>query len=100
MDDIDTETQPAPTFPRDRPSRRTPDERLEHFEHWWDRYGKPYEKATIENGDEPWSTDVAERRALFMRRYIRPSPPPLNLTNDLNLIRNGIPAKNIARNAA
>lgn len=100
MDDIDTETKPAWTYHLDRPSSRTPTERLEHFEHWWNKYGQPYEAAVIAAGETPWTTDVEKRREVFLRRYIRPDPPALNLTTDLHQIRHGIPTKHTARNAA
>ncbi|MFZ3294217.1 MAG: hypothetical protein WA622_27080 [Mycobacterium sp.] len=73
MDDTDTPS-PAATYHLDRPSHRTPAERLEHFEHWWDKHGEPYHAAVIANGDTPWTADLDERRELFMRRYDRPAP--------------------------
>lgn len=39
------------------------------FQFWWDKYGRHYEAAVIEAGDEPWTTDMDERRALWARRY-------------------------------
>jgi hypothetical protein len=45
------------------------------FEKWWATYGQPYEAAVIERGGTPSTTDLDERRALWARLYIRPSPP-------------------------
>jgi hypothetical protein len=43
------------------------------FEEWWERFGQPYEAAVIEQGGQPWTTDMDERRELFKRRYRRPT---------------------------
>jgi hypothetical protein len=63
------EAQPAPTFHMDRPSKRTDAEREAHFQHWWAKYGEPYQAACIANGDTSWTADLDERRELFMKRY-------------------------------
>lgn len=75
MSDTERETQPAATFHQDRASARTDAEREAHFEHWWAKYGEPYQAAVIANGDTPWTADVDERRELFMRRYLNPEAP-------------------------
>jgi hypothetical protein len=67
----ETEAKPAPTFHLDRPSSRTEAEREEHFQHWWAKYGEPYQAAVIANGDTPFTADLDERRELFFRRYKR-----------------------------
>jgi hypothetical protein len=47
------------------------------FEEWWELFGAPYEAAVIKRGGTPWTTDMDERRALFLRRHAKPKPPPL-----------------------
>jgi hypothetical protein len=66
---VDAEPQPKWTFHVDRPSACTEAEREEHFQAWLDKFGQPYTDAVIEAGDTPWTTDVEQRRELFMRRY-------------------------------
>jgi len=68
-DDREPDTKPAANWWADRPSKRTEAEREEHWQHWWLEHGAPYQAAVTANGDEPWSTDINERRELFMRRY-------------------------------
>lgn len=81
----DTETPPAPSYHMDRPSGRTPDERQAHYEHWLVKH-KPYDDVVVEAGDMPWWTSEDERRAKFMRRYQRPSPPAYLPTRTLKEI--------------
>lgn len=50
-------------------------EQEQAFEHWWTTHGQSYEAAVIEAGGTPWTTDMEERRALWLRRYTRPAPP-------------------------
>ncbi|UJL26839.1 hypothetical protein HZU38_17940 [Mycolicibacterium vanbaalenii] len=69
------EVRPDPGYHRDRPSARTEEERLEHFEHWYAKRGAPYAAAVREAGAEPWTDSMDERRELWMRRYTRPAPP-------------------------
>ncbi len=45
------------------------------FQAWWTRFGQPYEAAVIENGGQPWTTDINERRRLWARRYRKPQSP-------------------------
>jgi hypothetical protein len=71
----ETTTEPPVAYHLDRPSTRTPEERLDHFDQWWAKAGDPYQAAVIEAGGIPWTTDVDERRALWARRYQRPDPP-------------------------
>jgi hypothetical protein len=75
VSDTDTETQPASTYHLDRASARTDAERVDHWEHWWLKFGEPYQAAVIANGDTPWTTDLDERAELFARRYSRPQAP-------------------------
>jgi hypothetical protein len=80
MPDADTEAEaarPAPTFHLDRASKRTEAERESHFQHWWAKYGEPFQSAVIANGDDPWTQDIEKRRETFMRRYARPDAPAL-----------------------
>ena len=49
----------------------------EAFESWWEQYGQHYEAAVIEGGGTPWTTDMEERRALWARRYERPTAPTI-----------------------
>jgi hypothetical protein len=77
MTDFDT-SAPAPsatTYHTDRPSARTAAEREEHWQHWWLKFGQPYQTAVIDGGGQPWTADIDERKALFMRRYTRPAAP-------------------------
>lgn len=67
----------AKGYHADRASARSLEERAAHFEHWWETRGAPYAEAVREAGDEPWTDSLAERRALWMRRYQRPAPPAM-----------------------
>lgn len=49
----------------------TAEEKEARFLAWWEKYGKPYEAAVLEAGGTPWTTDMNERKALWMRRYQR-----------------------------
>jgi hypothetical protein len=70
MTDTDTvEAKPQPTYHLDRPSARTHAEREAHWQRWWEKHGEPYQAAVIEAGGIPWTTDVEERKALWMKRY-------------------------------
>jgi hypothetical protein len=61
------------SFHRDLPSARTADERERHFMSMVER-SIPYFDKVIEEGDEPWFSSIEERRALYMRRYVKPAP--------------------------
>jgi hypothetical protein len=75
-DEPTTEVKAAPpAYHRDRPSRRTRDERLEHFQHWLESK-ETYDAAIDAAGDIPWHFgNVDTRRELFMRRYEKPKAP-------------------------
>jgi hypothetical protein len=62
---FDTEAEPG-SAPR-QPTREFPE--------WWLTYGQPYEARVIENDGVPWTSDPAERLALWQRRHIQPPPP-------------------------
>jgi hypothetical protein len=56
------------------------------FDSWWETHGQPYEAKVIENGGQPWTRDIDQRRELWERRYTRPAPPA-GLLTDLSKIR-------------
>lgn len=37
------------------------------FETWWERAGKPYEAAVIEQGGTPWVADPEQRKGIAKR---------------------------------
>lgn len=60
-----------------KPSRRNAMERTEAFDRYVE-HSAPYFQKIEDDGDQPWHEgDLAARRELFDRRYIRPAPPAM-----------------------